>query len=128
MNDSWWFSVRVLFESLHPEEPGLARFFEDRIILIRADTGDEARKKATAQGKSAEHSYESAHGDRVDVVFREILDVQDLIGDALQDGAIRDGAEIYYQFLNEQEVERVKQSLEPGSADRRWPEPSKTRQ
>ena len=104
-----WFSVRLIFESLHPDENSGERLFEDRIILVRAVTEEEAQEKAEAFGKAAKEDYKNVHGKRVQWVFKEILDVvylpwEDNIGD---------GSEVYYAFLTEKRLEQLRQILEP---------------
>jgi hypothetical protein len=111
-----WYAVRFLLESLHPGEAEAPRFFEERILVVRADDEDEAREKAVAHARSQEDEYENALGNTVKVVFREVLDVQDILGDD-----ITDLTEVYYHFLNADEVDQIRKSLEPGSADERWP-------
>lgn len=109
-----WYAVRFLLENLHPEEPGCSQFFEERIIVVKAADEDAARAKTVEHARSQEHEYQNAFGKPVQVVFREVLDVQDIL-----DGEIADLTEVYYHFLNAEEVDQVRRSLEPGSVDER---------
>jgi len=120
-DDTSWYSARILYESLHPQEPDEPRFFEEIVVLIRAMNDEDATRKATSHAKSKEYQYDNTYGNRVEVVFREVLDVREVLGDKVDEFS-----EVYYHFLNAEEVEQIKRSLEPSSADERWPEPSKT--
>ena len=120
-NELGWYGVRFLLESLHPEDANGPQFFEERIVVVRAVDEDEAREKAVAHARSEEHAYEDALGKPVKVAFREILDVQDILAED-----IKDLTEVYYHFLNADEVDQLRRSLEPGSADRRWPSRART--
>ena len=115
-NEAGWYSVRFLLESVFPEEPDSSQFFEERIVIVRAADEDEAREKAVAHARSEEDEYENALGARVTVVFREVLDVKEILSDELADLT-----EIYYHYLNADEVNQIRKSLAPGSADEAWP-------
>lgn len=115
-NEESWFGVRLVFESLFPGEPGHDRFFEEQIVLVRATDEDSAAEKAKADAVAREHTYLNAYEKPVRVVFGEVLDVFELF-----DGTPGEFSEVYSNFLNERELTDIRNSLEPGSADRRWP-------
>jgi hypothetical protein len=48
MTQAVWFSARLLFESLHPDEDHSEKIFEDRIVLLEAEDEEEASRKAKA--------------------------------------------------------------------------------
>jgi hypothetical protein len=112
-----WYAVRLVYESLHPEETETPRFFEEQVILVRSDTEDAAREKAIAHAKGEEHEYKNAYGHTVTVEFLDVLDVHELLDDNIEEFS-----EVYSHFLNESELAEVRRSLEAGSADDRWPE------
>lgn len=111
-----WYSVRLLFEALHNGKPDPSGFFEDRLILVEADNEEDAIVRATDNAKTMEHEYESAAGQMVHITFREVLDSVELFDDKP-----KDFTEVYWKFLNKAEVQQVKATLEPGSAERAWP-------
>jgi hypothetical protein len=98
----------MLFESLHEPPDEDDTLYEDRIILVRAGTDDEAHEKAVSIGKSSKEQFVSAAGNKVRWVFREVLDVKWVF-----DEAIEDGTEVYSSFLNQGELENLKRSLQP---------------
>jgi predicted nucleic acid-binding protein len=106
--DNGWFAVRLLFESKHPEEDGVESLFEDRVVLVRAATEDEARRKAEVYGRGEEDEYKNVYEKTVVKVFTEILDVVDVTADE-----IKDLTEVYWQFLTPKQLKHVRTSLEP---------------
>jgi uncharacterized protein DUF4288 len=103
-----WFAVRLLFESQHPEEPGVDSMFEDRIILVSGSTEDEVRQKAESYGHSEESTYRNVYEKTIREVFLEILDVVEISSDQIEDLT-----EVYHQFLTPKELKHVRRTLEP---------------
>jgi Domain of unknown function (DUF4288) len=103
-----WFSALLVLEATHPDEPPGRPLFEQRIVLVRAATEEDARTKAAARGRAAEHTYVNPYGNRVAWVFREVLHVVELLDDT-----IADGTEVYHAFLSLDELEQLRRSLEP---------------
>ena len=109
MTDSLWFSARLLFEAKHPDEEGLDKVFEDRIVLLAADDEADAESKANSVGAKSRLEYRNEYGNRVIWEFIEVLDLVTLDTDD-----IGHGSELYSQFLDEQDLTAVRRSLEPG--------------
>jgi|GEM_PF-1292584 len=107
-----WFSALVIQEATHPEEQNQSPLFEADVILINAVTEDEARKKAEEIGKSSQHEYLNAYGHRVAWVFKEVLDIKEVDAER-----IGDGTEVYYVFLNREELLGLRRALEPTEKD-----------
>jgi len=103
-----WFAVRVLLESQHPEEPDVESLFEDRIVLVRADDEDEARRRGEDYGKGEECEYKNTYDKIVRELFREVLDVVDVMADQ-----IGDLTEVYHHYLTPKELKHVRRALEP---------------
>jgi hypothetical protein len=82
-----WFAARLLLESVHPEEPDVEKVFEDRIIVLRARSEDEALEKARKFGKASRQEYKNEYGKTVIWELREILDVVELFDETLEDGS-----------------------------------------
>jgi len=89
-----WFAARLLFESIDVEsDEGYA--FEERIVLLRAQSTDQAHQKAIKKARSSETEYETAAGNRIRWKFRALADVQSILDDE-----IVDGTEIYFSHLD----------------------------
>jgi hypothetical protein len=103
-----WFAARLLFESKLSAESG--DLFEERLVLVRSGSAEDARKKAVKIGASSGEEYQNIDGETVSWTFTEILDLVELI-----DATIGDGSEVYHHFLNANEVEAIRHSLNSGS-------------
>jgi hypothetical protein len=89
-----WFATRLLFEAVDVETER-PRTWEDRLLLIRARTSEEAVDKAMRKGRESEHEYVAAEGNRVRWRFRTIGDVQPVL-----DERIEDGTEVYSSYID----------------------------
>ena len=118
-----WFAAVLLLESLHPEEHGIPKLFELQVRLVRASSDQAAWERANEIGKAQEHSYANVYDKKVEWVLREVVDVVELLDDAM-----KEGAEVYYSFLNERDARRISATLrQPAQArqrkSRRPPQP-----
>jgi hypothetical protein len=95
-----WFAVNLLFESIHPDHPENEFLWEERIILVRADTEEQARREGERLGKCEEQEYTAATGDLVRWVFRQVESVR-----AIE--TLDHGTELFSRFLSRQEVESL---------------------
>jgi hypothetical protein len=95
-----WFAVNLLFESLHPDHPENEFLWEERIVLVRVETEEEARRQGELIGKAEENEYTAANGDLVRWVFRQVESVC-----AIE--TLEHGAELFSRFLSKQEVESL---------------------
>ena len=82
------------------------RLWEERILLVEADSEDDATRKAEVYARSAEHSYLSAQGNTIDVKFDSIDRAYAI------DNALADGAELFSRFLRDSEVKSLKTPFE----------------
>jgi hypothetical protein len=99
----------MLFEAVASDDEENDKLFEDRIVLIRAWSEDDARQKGETYGESARTEYKNVYGGDVTWAFREILDVAYLPGDE-----IGDGSEVYYSLLGEEGMRSVRSALRLG--------------
>jgi hypothetical protein len=97
-----WFGVSLLFKSVHNGQPEDDALWEDSIVLIRAQSRDEAQKQAEALGKGEEHEYVSASGDLVKWTFQGVESIHEILDDTLENGT-----EIFSRFLRAREVESL---------------------
>jgi Domain of unknown function (DUF4288) len=103
-----WFSVRLLFESTHLGRGGAPALFEDRMLLVRAESIEAAKGKAEAIARRSGEGYRAASGDEVVWRFEEVLDAKEVL-----DEAIADGTEIYYSHIRGAEVDQLRRMLQP---------------
>jgi hypothetical protein len=96
---SGWYGARLIFEAVLEGVPSAESTYEERIILVSAASESEARRKAEAFARAEEHGYENTEGNHVEWVFREVLDLASLL-----DEDFRDGAEVFFSFLNARQV------------------------
>src|ERR1700720_2508217 len=101
-----WFAALLLFESLHPEERRIRKLFELQVRLVRASSEQAAWDRANEIGKDQQHSFANVYGNKVEWVLREVIDVVELL-----DNAMKQGAEVYYAFLSEREARRISTTL-----------------
>lgn len=106
MKEESWFAVRILFESSFPDNSDWEQSFEERIILVKAEDERAAVERAATHAKKDEDEYQNAEGTRVVVSFLEILDYVELFDDE-----IGDLAEVYYNFLDTNDLGHVRRSL-----------------
>ena len=51
------------------------------------------RKRANQLGKKASHRYKNSYGETVRWTFRELLEIQEIVG-----GELQDGTEVYFRW------------------------------
>src|SRR5438552_3262007 len=95
-----WFAVNMFFESVHPDHPENEFLWEERVVLVRAESEEEARRQGELIGKAGEHEYTAANGDLVRWVFRQVEGVS-----AIE--VLDHGTELFSRFLSKQEVESL---------------------
>lgn len=101
---SQWFSVKLIMESIisgevEPNNIDMNytkeyKTYEESIILIRAQSFENAYKIAEGKGKKAELSYINPYGETVNWRFVQAIDCFSLDVDSLYSGA-----EVYSRFL-----------------------------
>src|SRR6266849_192950 len=101
-----WYAAVLLLESVHPEKPGTRKLFELQVRLVRARSDQAAWDRANDIAKAQEHSFTNVYGNNVEWILREVLDVIELLDDAM-----KEGAEVYYSFLNEREARQLSAAL-----------------
>jgi hypothetical protein len=97
-----WFAVNVLFEGVHVGRPPQESLWEERLLLIEADSETEAQQQAETRGRADQHQYTSATGDLIDWQFRQVERVYAIEGIALESGT-----ELFSRFLKPSEVESL---------------------
>lgn len=90
-----WYSARLLFESVHdPPDPKPHPLFEESIVVFQADDRDGVQARLPELARSGEVEYEAIAGNQVRWVFREVLEVQEIM---TNEGLV-DGTEVYFRW------------------------------
>src|SRR5205809_1549521 len=95
-----WYAVNLLFKSVHPEHHENEFLWEERLVLVQAETEAAARLEGECIGKSEEHEYVAANGDLVRWSFEQVERVCEI-------DSLEHGSELFSRFLNTQEVESL---------------------
>ncbi|TCP59692.1 uncharacterized protein DUF4288 [Heliophilum fasciatum] len=101
-----WYTVKLLFESIHSGEPIVdkidenyydndEKIFEESIILIKSKDIEEAHAVAEMRAKKSEHEYLNVYGQLVKWQFIKVIDVFEL-----DDCEVRSGIEVYSRFIH----------------------------
>jgi hypothetical protein len=77
----------------------------NNLVLIRADSAENAYNKAIARGKEMEDIYEDNEGQRLTITYRGLSDLN-IIQDELEDGA-----EIAYEELDDLSEHEIQEML-----------------
>lgn len=96
-----WYSARLLYESVLYESQGGQRLppgedeplFEEKLVVFRCRKDEDVVAKLTIVARDHEEHYEAAAGNWVEDTFREILEIQEVMG-----RKITDGTEVFYRF------------------------------
>ena len=94
-----WYAASLLFESVHNGQPQPNALWEEKIVLVKANSEEDARRQADEFGKIEEHSYTSADGDQVHWTYRRVERVYEIDAQTL-----RSGTELFSRFLRGSEV------------------------
>ena len=73
-----------------------APLYEERLTLIKASSKEHATTKAQQIVKMASHSYQNEDGQTISWTCRKIVEVTEII-----DNALSDGAEIYGRYFRD---------------------------
>ncbi len=96
-----WYSVKILFQSVHTKKTDAHlndednhQWFEESIILLHASSVDDAEKLAITQAIKSEHTYQNSFEETVSCHFERVIRVYEL-----NDDIITDGTEVYSNFI-----------------------------
>ena len=82
--DAEWYLAEIVVEILVEDDPRNVIWIN--VVLIRANSPEEAYKKALERGKTEEQTYENPQGKSVVMTFKGLRDLL-VIHDKLEDGA-----------------------------------------
>ena len=97
-----WYSASLFFKSRHPDSPENDFLWENSVILIAAESVQEAAAIATRHGQTAQHEYVSVLHERVEWTFERLEKVYEIDSENLASGV-----EVFSRFLRESEVESL---------------------
>lgn len=101
-----WYAVSLLFKSTHTSRPELDFLWEESIVLVNADSEEEASKEAIKIGKEAEQEFtvldDVVKKDTVKWTFEQIERVY-----LIQDENLKNGIELFSRFLRDSEVKSI---------------------
>jgi hypothetical protein len=102
-----WHWASLFFQSVHNDHPTASDYWEQQVIILQADSDEDAKVIAERIGKEKEHEYISMTGDRVKWVFRHVESISELF-----DQSLKPGSEVYSRFLRADEVRSLLQPIE----------------
>lgn len=102
MEKSKWFTVAVLYESIHEGKPihvddhydSSVKTYEESHFLLKAASTEEASRLGEKLGIENEHTYKNQYGETVHWKFIKVLDCFELIEEELQWGT-----EIFSRYI-----------------------------
>jgi hypothetical protein len=100
--ENMWYSADLFFESVHDNFPKDTDLWEEQVLLINANSEEEARATAEELGRRNEHVYTSGTGDNVHWVFRMVASVDEIL-----DENLKSGTEVFSRFLRAAEVKAL---------------------
>ena len=106
-----WYTACVLLEGNHQIEPALPSLWQEVLVLIEAESEEDARSAAESIGKSKEHEYYASEPERhlVRWVFARLERVC-----AVEEPTLKSGTELFSRFLRQSEVESLLTPFEDG--------------
>jgi hypothetical protein len=98
-----WFAASVFYQYDEELPAGENALWEEVIILVEANSQDEAKSLAARHAKMAEVGYEVVNGKRLQRKFDTVVDVFEI-----PDKELVSGVELYSRFLKESEASSLK--------------------
>lgn len=106
-----WYSARLLYEMIALDErKDHEPFFEEKLIALQCAQPEDIGARLAVVSQRDESEYENSAGYLVRWVFREVLEVQEVMADT-----IADGTEVFFRFWTnptEQEFEVMRRTHE----------------
>src|SRR5947209_3742675 len=111
-----WYTVSLLFRSVHNGEPRDRDLWEEIIYLVQAEDDEDAEHQAECLGKAKEHEDVSLTGELVRWVLHKVESVCRVESDSLTSGT-----ELFSRFLNSVDVQNLLAPLETGEEPNGYP-------
>ena len=97
-----WFGAAILIRSEAADRLPHESLWEESVVLVKADTEDEALAIATAIGRRQELSYSVDGGTQLRWLFDRVARVY-----AIESEDLQSGTELFSRFLRASEVESL---------------------
>lgn len=101
-NVKWYLAELVEEIKIEGESENLVH---NNLVLIRADSPEEAYRKALVKGEELNDVYESPDGKQVQVAFRGLSDLNAILDE------LEDGAEIAYEEMTDVSEDEIAEML-----------------
>ncbi|MED4164448.1 DUF4288 domain-containing protein [Halalkalibacterium halodurans] len=99
-----WFVVNLLYKSIktgspyrtieaNKKDPMENEVFEERHVLVKAESREQAHRIGKQLGRKAEQQYQNPYGEQVRWTFVALLDSYEVLDD------LEHGAEIYSRYI-----------------------------
>jgi Domain of unknown function (DUF4288) len=89
-----WYTVRVLIRCTGDGQPIKVPLYEDRLILVKAASHPEAKRKAAKSVKDTEAPYKNTYGKMVRWKLSEVVESVELFPDEKLDGM-----QVYWRYI-----------------------------
>jgi hypothetical protein len=93
-----WFTASIFHKGQHTNQPSADMLWEESLVLLEADSAEEALAMAEAIGCANCTSYETVNGDRVEGQFERVERVYEV------DSSPVNGTELFSRFLRNSEA------------------------
>ena len=100
-----WYTGLLLFRSTHHPDSGDEPLWEETLILVNANSDEQARTLLTKYATSEEHNFLNENGSKVSWEFMKVASVFE-IGDVL-----KEETELFYRFLKDSEVKSIESEI-----------------
>jgi hypothetical protein len=100
--NAMWFSACLLFENVGQSRPSSENVWEERIVVLNAETVEEAEQHGRAVGMGSEHNYVTATGEAITCKFRHVERVYAIGADEIDHETV-----VFSRFLRDSEVQSL---------------------
>lgn len=99
-----WYSASLLLKRIHPRAAvGTDEaLWEESIVLIEANSEDEAREEAERLGGKENQSFQAVSGEEVRWEFVRVTAIHELL-----DESLKNGTEVFSRFLRDAEAKTL---------------------
>ncbi len=103
----YWYSVSLLFRAIHNGVASDTDIWEERIILVSANTEENAKEEALKIGRSEEVEYfaPSDNGGENQAITWKFVQIERIC--AIEGNTLSNGLEIFCRYLRNSEVESI---------------------
>lgn len=89
-----WYGVQLLFESIVLNSPYDQKTYEESIIIVKANSLEEAALKAEEKAINEEVDYQNVYGNLVRWKFVKIVEIYEIL-----DNDLKQGTEVFSRYI-----------------------------